>query len=161
MRSIEGVGLADVTAVYDGAQSDLYGLLFGELLHIGGMAASADLAERTGIGPGQSGVDLRCGNGAGMRYLVRLRDVAAMVGIDASSLNIEKGRQRCRDEALDDRIKLTLGAATDCGLPSQSADFVWGEDAWCYVHLGRGRPTELDNRPRPRAPSSVVIPGSA
>ena len=27
----------------------------------------------------------------------------------------------------------TLADACDTGLPAGSADFVWGEDAWCYV----------------------------
>jgi SAM-dependent methyltransferase len=26
-----------------------------------------------------------------------------------------------------------LGDASASGLPSESADFIWGEDAWCYV----------------------------
>ena len=32
-----------------------------------------------------------------------------------------------------DRITFTLADACDTGLPAESADFVWGEDAWCYV----------------------------
>ncbi|MEN6558156.1 MAG: methyltransferase domain-containing protein, partial [Thermoguttaceae bacterium] len=32
-----------------------------------------------------------------------------------------------------DRIDFTLADACATGLPSDSADFVWGEDAWCYV----------------------------
>ena len=37
-----------------------------------------------------------------------------------------------------------LGDASATGLPGGEADFVWGEDAWCYVVdkdrlIGRGR----------------------
>ena len=32
-----------------------------------------------------------------------------------------------------DRITFTLADACETGLPAESADFVWGEDAWCYV----------------------------
>ena len=92
-----------------------------------------DLAEKAGIGPGMAGVDLCCCNGAGMRFLVRFRNVARMHGVDATETVVELGRQRCEAEGLADRIKFTLGDACDTKLPAASADFVWGEDAWCYV----------------------------
>jgi len=34
---------------------------------------------------------------------------------------------------LSDKIQFTLADATDSGLPDGEADFVWDEDAWCYV----------------------------
>jgi SAM-dependent methyltransferase len=34
---------------------------------------------------------------------------------------------------LEKEISFTLGNVCTTGLPSASADFVWGEDAWCYV----------------------------
>src|SRR5271169_4797733 len=98
MRSIEGVGVDDVAAAYGGPQADLYRLLFGELLHVGGMAASADLAERAGVAAGMRGVDLCCGLGAAMRFLARTRDVASMVGVDVTPRNIERGQEQCRVE---------------------------------------------------------------
>ncbi len=49
MKSSEGVQLADVNAVYDGAQGDLFELLFGEQIHIGGFQSSMELARRAGI----------------------------------------------------------------------------------------------------------------
>jgi SAM-dependent methyltransferase len=70
---------------------------------------------------------------ARMRSLVRLRNVAAMTGVDATSAVVERGRARCRAEGLDDRITLLLADACATGLPGGCADFVWGEDAWCYV----------------------------
>jgi SAM-dependent methyltransferase len=56
-----------------------------------------------------------------------------MQGVDATETVVELGRQRCKAEGLADRISLTLGDACDTKLPGASADFVWGEDAWCYV----------------------------
>jgi SAM-dependent methyltransferase len=97
------------------------------------MKASIDLAERAGIGAGLSGIDLCCCNGAGMRFLVRFRNVASMVGVDATQSIVERGRQRCREEGLETRIRFVLADACQNGLPAASADFVWGEDAWCYV----------------------------
>jgi hypothetical protein len=68
METLTGISLADVQAVYDGAEGDLWELVMGEQIHIGGFVSSMDLAEQAGIGPGVSGVDLCCWNGAGMRF---------------------------------------------------------------------------------------------
>jgi ubiquinone/menaquinone biosynthesis C-methylase UbiE len=133
MKSITNVGLKDVTAVYSGAEGDLWELLMGHQIHIGGFKSSMDLAERAGIGAGLRGVDLCCCNGAGMRFLVRFREVAGMTGVDATETVVNRGRQRCQEEGLADRILFVLGDVCNSGLPAGSADFVWGEDAWCYV----------------------------
>lgn len=133
MQAISGIGIDHVREVYSGAEGDLWELLMGQQIHIGGLVSSMDLAERAGIGAGQHGVDLCCCNGAGMRLLVRLRNVASMTGVDATAAVVERGRARCKAEGLDDRIRFVLGDASKSGLPSGAADFVWGEDAWCYV----------------------------
>ena len=133
MKSAEGIGLADVQAVYGGPEGRLWELIMGEQIHIGGFASSMNLAETAHIGAGTNGVDLCCCNGAGMRSLVRFRHVAAMQGVDATPTVVEQGRQRCREAGLADRIQFTLADVCNSGLQSDSADFVWGEDAWCYV----------------------------
>ena len=133
MKSIDGIGLRDVQAVYSGAEGDLWELVMGEQIHIGGMQSSMDLAERAGIAAGSRGVDLCCCNGAGMRFLVRFRKVAEMTGVDVTSVVVDRGRARCTQEGLADRIRFVVGDVCASGLPSGSADFIWGEDAWCYV----------------------------
>lgn len=133
MKSTEGIGLADVNAVYDGQEGDLWELVMGQQIHIGGFPSSMDLAERAGIGKGQRGVDLCCCNGAGMRFLVRFREVASMVGVDATRTVVERGRRRCEEEGLADRIRFVLSDVCESGLPDAEADFVWAEDAWSYV----------------------------
>jgi ubiquinone/menaquinone biosynthesis C-methylase UbiE len=133
MQETAGIGLADVQAVYDGAEGDLWELVMGEQIHIGGMSSSMDLADRAQIEPGSEGADLCCCNGAGMRFLVRFRGVAHMTGVDVTERIVERGRARTEAEDLSDRIEFVLGDATDTGLPDASVDFVWGEDAWCYV----------------------------
>ncbi|MCX7013287.1 MAG: class I SAM-dependent methyltransferase, partial [Candidatus Sumerlaeota bacterium] len=126
-------GLADVQAVYSGPEGELWELVMGQQIHIGGFQSSMALAERAGIGTGMRGVDLCCCNGAGMRFLVRFRDVAGMTGVDATRKVVELGRRRCEEEGLADRIEFVLADVCESGLPSGWADFVWGEDAWCYV----------------------------
>ena len=133
MKSVSHIDLKDVQAVYSGPEGDLWELIMGEQIHIGGFTSSTDLAETAGIAAGTSGVDLCCCNGAGMRFLVRFRDVARMHGVDATETVVERGRQRCEREGLAERIEFTLGDVCDSGLEGDSADFVWGEDAWCYV----------------------------
>ncbi len=133
MKTLAEIGLADVNAVYDGPEGDLWELLMGQQIHIGGFRSSMDLAERAGIGAGMHGVDLCCCNGAGMRFLVRFRNVASMTGVDATPTVVERGRQRCQQEGLADRIRWVQADVCASGLPDASADFVWGEDAWCYV----------------------------
>jgi SAM-dependent methyltransferase len=133
VKSIKGVGLAAVTALYSGPQGEFMQILFGEQIHIGGMKASTELAERAEIKPGSSGIDLCCCNGADMRWLVRFRGVASMIGVDATERVVERGRRICAEEGLADRIKIVLADACQSGLPTAGADFIWSQDAWCYV----------------------------
>jgi ubiquinone/menaquinone biosynthesis C-methylase UbiE len=133
MKSIAEIGLRDVQEVYSGPEGDLWELVMGQQIHIGGFRSSMDLAERAGIRPGSSGIDLCCCNGAGMRFLVRFRNVAKMTGVDATQAVVDRGRERTKAEGLADRITFVLADVCESGLPDGCADFVWGEDAWCYV----------------------------
>ena len=133
MKAIQGIGLKNVQEVYSGPEGDLWELVMGEQIHIGGFQSSMALAEKAGIGQGMQGVDLCCCNGAGMRFLVRFRGVAAMQGVDATEKVVKRGQGRCAKEGLADKVRFTLADVCSSGLPSRQADFVWGEDAWCYV----------------------------
>jgi ubiquinone/menaquinone biosynthesis C-methylase UbiE len=133
MKSVSGIGLSDVQAVYSGAEGKLWELIMGEQIHIGGFSSSMDLAEHADIGGGMSGVDFCCCNGAGMRFLVRFCGVEAMTGVDATETVVEEGRKRCEADGLSEKISFVLADVCESGLANESADFVWGEDAWCYV----------------------------
>lgn len=133
MKTMDNIGLIQVQAVYSGPEGRLWELIMGEQIHIGGFASSMDLADKANIGSGMKGVDLCCCNGAGMRFLVRFRDVARMQGVDATEKVVEQGRRRCEQEGLSGKIEFTLADVCDSGLEDASADFIWGEDAWCYV----------------------------
>ena len=133
MKTIQNIGLANVQAVYSGPEGDLWELVMGEQIHIGGFTSSMDLARRAGIGAGMQGVDLCCCTGAGMRFLVKFCRVPSMCGVDATTKVVERGRQRCQALGLDKQISFTLANVCASGLPDACADFVWGEDAWCYV----------------------------
>ena len=51
---------------------------------------------------------------------------------------------------MSDRISFVQSDVCDSGLPSASADFVWGEDAWCYV---------IDKRRLVEEAARIVRPG--
>ncbi|MCX7017195.1 MAG: methyltransferase domain-containing protein, partial [Candidatus Sumerlaeota bacterium] len=122
--------LKRVQDAYSGPEADLWKLIMGEHIHIGGYESSMDLAERSGVGEGMQGVDLCCALGAGMRLLIRAHGVQSMRGVDATARMIEWGRALCAAEGMGDRTEFLLADVCESGLPSESADFVWGEDAW-------------------------------
>jgi len=133
MKSAPQIHLTNVQAVYSGPEGQLWELLMGEQIHIGGFQSSMDLAQRADIAAGWRGVDLCCCTGAGMRFLVRFLNVAHMTGVDATPAMVRLGRQRAATEGLTDKISFVENNVCASGLSSGQFDFVWGEDAWCYV----------------------------
>lgn len=127
------ITLSDVQAVYSGPEGILWERLMGEQIHIGGFASSQELARRAGLTPGLEGIDICSALGAGMRFLIRFCGAARMTGIDATPHMVEEARRRCAAEGLDGKADFVLADICDSGLPSKAADFIWGEDAWCYV----------------------------
>jgi SAM-dependent methyltransferase len=55
-----------------------------------------------------------------------------MTGVDATETVVARGRERCAKEGSADKIQFVLADVCASGLET-GADFVWGEDAWCYV----------------------------
>ncbi len=133
MISAPQIHLSDVQAVYSGPEGQLWQLLMGEQIHIGGLQSSTDLAESADIGVGQRGIDLCCALGAGMRFLLRFRNVAHMTGVDATRTMLDLARRRCAEEGVSGKVTFVEANVCATGLPAGLADFVWGEDAWCYV----------------------------
>jgi SAM-dependent methyltransferase len=56
-----------------------------------------------------------------------------MAGVDATRAMLDLGRKRCADEGLANCISFVEADVCSTGLPGARSDFVWGEDAWCYV----------------------------
>lgn len=133
MKTAPHIHLSDVQSVYSGAEGRLWQLLMGEQIHIGGLRSSMELAELAHLGEGQCGVDLCCALGAGMRFLLRFRQVAHMTGVDATPAMLELARRRAAEEGFSEQTTFIQAEVCATGLPGNSLDFVWGEDAWCYV----------------------------
>ena len=117
----------------------------GQQIHIGGFRSSMDLAEKAGIGAGMSGVDLCCCNGAGMRFLVRFRNVARMHGVDATPTVIAAAAAACEAEGLADRITFMLADACRHGPARRRGRFRLGRGRLVL----RGRQAGADRRGRP------------
>ncbi len=131
MKHID-VKLNDVQQVYTGPVKDLWELIMGEQIHIGGFSSSHELASKAGIKQGMKGVDLCCCTGAGMRFLNRFFG-ATVTGVDATDRVVGEGRQRIEKEGFSGKLDIVKGDVTNVPLQSGGYDFVWGEDAWCYV----------------------------
>jgi ubiquinone/menaquinone biosynthesis C-methylase UbiE len=124
--------LKDVNGVYDGPEGVLWELIMGEQIHVGGMNSSKILAEKTGLKKGLKGLDLCSALGAGCRFLVKYYGVT-MAGLDGTQTMHQKAQERAKAEGLADKIEFKLGDVTAIPWPDNTFDFVWGEDAWCYV----------------------------
>ncbi len=133
MHHCSSITLDTVRSVYDGAEGDLWEMLMGQQIHVGGLVSSLDLAEQAQIAAGSRGVDLCCCNGAGMRFLLRCRQVAHMTGVDATATVLERARSRNQAEGHGDQTTLVEADVCATGLAADAYDFAWGEDAWCYV----------------------------
>ena len=60
MKAIADIGLSEVKDVYNGPEGDLWELIMGQQIHIGGFISSMDLAEKAGIRQGDKRTNLRC-----------------------------------------------------------------------------------------------------
>lgn len=125
-------GLKEVQAVYDGPEGKLWELIMGEQIHVGGFMSSKTLADQAGIKAGMKGVDLCSALGAGCCFLVKNYDVS-MCGVDATDTMISEAVKRTGAGGLSDRIEYRKSDVLEIPYPDGSFDFVWGEDAWCYV----------------------------
>lgn len=126
------ITLGDVQAVYDGPEGMLWELIMGEQIHVGGFKSSMELATRAGLKEGMFGLDLCSALGAGCRFLVKNFKVR-MAGLDATKTMLDKARQRADAEGFAGSIEFKDGDVTKIPWPDKTFDFVWGEDAWCYV----------------------------
>ncbi len=126
------ISLNDVQTVYDGPEGVLWELIMGEQIHVGGFKSSMVLAQNAGLTAGMKGLDLCSALGAGCRFLVKNFKVD-MCGLDGTETMHRKAQERAAAEGLHG-IEFKLGDVEQIPYPDNTFDFVWGEDAWCYVN---------------------------
>lgn len=127
-----GITLKDVNAVYSGPEGQLWELIMGEQIHVGGFAHSMILAQKAGIKEGQKVLDLCSALGAGLRFLVKNFKVRGF-GLDGTEYMFKTAKQRAERDGLAGAIEFKLGDVTNIPWTDSVFDVIWGEDAWCYV----------------------------
>lgn len=133
MKTLSNITLHNVQDVYNGPEGDLWELIMGEQIHVGGLSSSMNLAAKADLKPGSKGVDFCCCNGAGMRFLIQFKQIASMTGVDATEKVIQRAKSRCHKTGFENKTSFVLADVCSNGLPDNNFDFSWGEDAWCYV----------------------------
>lgn len=127
-------GLNEVQAVYSGPEGQLWELIMGEQIHVGGFKSSMTLAQNAGIQPGWHGIDLCSALGAGCRFLVK-NFAVTMIGQDGTPKMLEWAVERAAAEGMGDKIKFIEGDLSKAIQTGDNLfDFAWGEDTWCYLN---------------------------
>jgi len=134
MFKFKNVSPSDIQSIYSGVEGQLWELLMGEQVHIGGMPSSFQLAEFGGVREGLAAADFCCCSGAGMRFLLKLCGASHVSGVDFTKAQLALGKKRMAAAGISPKqYRFYLGDAAQPHLKEASVDLVWGEDAWCYV----------------------------
>lgn len=140
----------DVQNVYGGWEGRLWELLMGEQIHIGGHQQSMLMATQAGISEGSKVLDLCSGVGGGLRFLSKHFKVQAY-GLEVTSHMIAEAEKRTEEEGMS--IEYRLGDVVENPYDDDMFDFIWGEDAWCYVS---DRTALLQHAARVLKPNGVI-----
>lgn len=127
-----GMNLENVQEVYSGPEGELWELIMGEQIHVGGWAQSKILAEAAGIHRGQKVLDLCSALGAGLRFLERNYGIVGF-GLDGTPHMVDEAKRRTAEDGQSGAITYKVGDVEDIPWDDAAFDVVWGEDAWCYV----------------------------
>jgi len=132
MKNHIDISIAEVSEAYAGDVGELWEMLMGEEIHIGGTMATRELAAMAGIQKDSRVLDICSALGGPARHLAA-EFGCRVTGIDATPAMVEKATKRTQIEDFDGRVTFRLGNALDLPFRESSFDTVWGQDAWCYV----------------------------
>ena len=124
--------IADVNEVYGGAVGQLWEMLMGEEIHVGGLRDTDILAEKAGIQRNNSVLDVCSALGGPARHLAR-KYGCRVTGLDATVKMMDEAVKRTEQERLSDLVSFRIGNALDIPFHTGTFDVVWGQDAWCYI----------------------------
>lgn len=119
--------------LYGGPEGRLWELVAGEMLHCGGLRNTTEMAKEAGISEGKKILDICSGFGTTLRLLAKKFKIHGF-GIDASPYMVAQANERTRREGLSSDILYQHGNVHQLPWPNDTFDFVWGEDAWCYLN---------------------------
>lgn len=122
----------DVADAYNGPVGMLWELLMGDHIHVGGELETKRLADKLGVKEDSYVLDVCSALGGPARYLAKHYG-ARVVGVDITETMLKKATERTAAAGLSDLIEYRVGNVLDLPSKSNYFDFVWGQDAWCYV----------------------------
>jgi ubiquinone/menaquinone biosynthesis C-methylase UbiE len=127
-----GATVGDVSAAYNGAIGQIWELLMGDFIHVGGLDESKVLAEKAGVRKDSYVLDVCSALGGPARFLAKTYG-CRVAGLDATLTMHLESKKRTEAAKLDKLVSYHLGNALDLPFPDATFDVVWGEDAWCYI----------------------------
>ena len=132
MKNHVDISIAEVSEAYTGPVGDLWEMLMGEEIHIGGPMATRELAGMAGIQKDNQVLDICSALGGPARHLAT-EFGCHVTGIDATPAMVEEAKRRAVAAGFDGQVTFRWGNALDLPFRAASFDTVWGQDAWCYV----------------------------
>ena len=124
--------IADVNEIYSGPVGQLWEMLMGEQIHVGGENETQKLAEKAGIAKDQNILDVCSALGGPARHLAKTYG-CKVTGLDATQHMVNEAVKRTQNEPYANLIDYRLGNAIDMPFKNATFDIVWGQDAWCYI----------------------------
>lgn len=124
--------IAEVNEVYGGAVGQLWEMLMGEEIHVGGVRETDILAGKAGLNRNTSVLDVCSALGGPSRHLAR-KYGCTVTGLDATVKMVDEAVKRTGREGLSDLVSFRIGNALDMPFHADTFDVVWGQDAWCYI----------------------------
>jgi sarcosine/dimethylglycine N-methyltransferase len=127
-----GVTIGDVNDAYDGAIGQIWELLMGEFIHIGGEDETALLAGKAKLSSDDHVLDICSALGGPARFLAKNYG-CRVTGLDATLTMHQEALKRTAAAGMAEMVSYRLGNALDMPFADGTFDVVWGEDAWCYI----------------------------
>jgi len=124
--------IAEVNEVYGGAVGQLWEMLMGEEIHVGGSMETDILARKAGLNRNTSVLDVCSALGGPARHLAK-KYGCRVTGLDATVKMVDEAVRRTGQEGLTDLVSFRIGNALDMPFHADMFDVVWGQDAWCYI----------------------------
>jgi ubiquinone/menaquinone biosynthesis C-methylase UbiE len=124
--------IGDVNEIYEGPVGQLWEVLMGEEIHVGGEKETDILAEKAGIKKSSSVLDVCSALGGPARHLAR-KYGCKVTGLDATGKMVNEAISRTEKGGLSHLASFRLGNALDIPFHAGTFDVIWGQDAWCYI----------------------------
>jgi len=124
--------IAEVNDVYGGAVGQLWEMLMGEEIHVGGLRETDILAQKAGITRHTSVLDVCSALGGPARHLAQ-KYGCTVTGLDATVKMVDEAVKRTNRAGLSELVSFRNGNALDMPFHADTFEVVWGQDAWYYI----------------------------